>query len=154
MTLSSLMIAKCPFAIYILSAIAICLLLPVQLTFLRNVGFTLRRRQETKEETMKRKRKRKVWFYDEQVLMLWSSVYDDKWLTSTMFMMNPSQHNLPHRKFTDGIPMAWSYPGPWDTFLTLIENFLVGEYWQVASLLTDQSSKAGTQFSSISGFES
>ena len=59
--------------------------------------------------------------------------YDDKWLTSTMFMMNPSQHNLPHRKFTDGISMACSYPGPWDTFLTLIENFLVGEYWQVAN---------------------
>jgi len=42
---------------------------------------------------------------------------------------------------------------PWamgHIFLTLIENFLVGEYWQVASLLTDQS----TQFSSISGFES
>ena len=50
---------------------------------------------------MKRKRKRKVWIYDEQVLMLLSSVYDDKWLTSTMFMMNPSQNNLPHRKFTD-----------------------------------------------------
>jgi len=65
--------------------------------------------------------------------MLLSSVFDDKWSTSTMFMMNPSQHNLPHRKFTDGIPMACSYPGPWDTFLTLIENFLVGEYWQVAN---------------------
>jgi len=66
--------------------------------------------------------------------MLWSSVYDDKWLTSTMIIMNPSQRNLPHQKFTDGISMACSYPGPWDTFLTLFENFLVGEYWRVAHM--------------------
>jgi len=38
--------------------------------------------------------------------MLLSSVYDDKWLTSTMIIMNPSQRNLPYQKFTDGIPMA------------------------------------------------
>jgi len=78
---------------------------------------------------MKRKRKRKVWIFDEQVLMLLRSVYDDKWLTSKDY----DECNLPHQKFTDGIPMAWSYPGPWDTFLTLIKNFLVGEYWQVAN---------------------
>jgi len=73
-----------------------------------------------------------------------------------MIMMNPSHRNLPHQKFTDGISMAWFNPGPWDTFLTQFENFLVGEYWQVAkllSLLTDQSSQAGTQLSSISDFE-
>jgi len=67
---------------------------------------------------MKRKRKRKVWFYDEQVLMLSSSVYDDKWLTSTMILMNPSQ-----RKSTQPEVHRWHHHHAWKK----PAFFLVGE---------------------------
>jgi len=83
---------------------------------------------------MKRKRKRKVWFYDEQVLMLSSSVYDDKWLTSTMILMNPSQRkSTPPEIHRWHHHHAWKIPAPWDTFLILFNLFVVGECWQVAN---------------------
>lgn len=83
---------------------------------------------------MKRKRKRKVWFYDEQVLMLSSSVYDDKWLTSTMIMMNASQRkSTPPEIHRWHHHHAWKIPAPWDTFLILFNLFVVGECWQVAN---------------------